>query len=297
MPRFAINSPLDEDFASLNFEEFIEISRGLSISSGAASTGDSRGPDFLELGLSQTFNLRVQANGNALAVTLVSTLNPGDFAPVRLQIISPSETVTAELLERRLHHLRQVYAMAFLVDGGREADLGLVLREHPGADLEHELLSPKDKLVVREAHPGSLILSLIAKSKGAYRALAYVCAVPFAEGRKALLGRVKAGTELAELEVKAKSQDVRLKGADGVISLVKKIETIKDKDTRELIKRRLLGELTGLTTIGGTSTKPLAIDHDAAQDASFTPIVPLPEEPVVERKKTDAKPTRRRNKR
>src|ERR1700722_9602625 len=43
------------------------------------------------------------------------------------------------------------------------------------------------------------------------------CAVPFAEGRKALLGRVAAGTALAELEVLAKVQDIRLKGATGAL--------------------------------------------------------------------------------
>lgn len=156
MPRFVIFQPPRSATSPISFEDFIGISKGLSISSLAASTADSRGPDFLELGLSQTYNLRIQADGDSLLVSLVSTLNPGDFAPVRLEIIGENETVTAELLERRLHHLRQVYAVALLLNGGRESDLARVLRDHPLADLEHDLVAEEDKLIIREANPGSL---------------------------------------------------------------------------------------------------------------------------------------------
>lgn len=181
MPRFVIFQPLRSSTSSISFEDFIGISKGLSISSAAASASNSRGPDFLELGLSQTFNLRIQADGGTLVVSLVPTLNPGEFAPVRLEIIGQNETVTAELLERRIHHLRQIYAVALLIDDGREGDLGRVLREHPFADLEHDLVAEEDKLVIRDANPGSLVLSLIAKTKRAYQALLYTCAVPFAK--------------------------------------------------------------------------------------------------------------------
>jgi len=199
--------------SSIDFEDFVGIAKGLSISSAAASTLDSRGPDFLELGLSRTFNLRIQISGDALVISLISTLNPGDFAPVRLEIIGRGEVVTAELLQSRLHYLRQVYATALLLEDDRANDLAGVLRDNPRADLEHELVAEEDKLIIQDAGSGSLILSLVAKTRKAYQAILYACAAPFAEGRKALLGRVTAGTALAELEVQAKAQDVRLKGA------------------------------------------------------------------------------------
>ena len=190
MPRFVIVQPPRASTSPIDFEDFVGIAKGLSISSAAASASDSRGPDFLELGLSQTFNLRVQASGDALVVSLVPTLNPGEFAPVRLEIIGRNEEVTAELLQRRLHYLRQVYATALLLEDGREGDIADVLRDDPRADLEHDLVAEEDKLVIRDAGPGSLILSLVVKTKKAYRALLYTCAVPFAEGREALLEAV-----------------------------------------------------------------------------------------------------------
>ncbi len=269
MPRFMILQPPRSSANPISFEDFIEISKGLSISSAAASAKESLGPDFLELGLSQIYNLRIQADGDELVVSLISTVNAGEFSPVRLEIIGEDETVTAELLEHRLHHLRQVYAIAFLVNAGRESDLASVLREHPIADLEHDLIAEKDKLIIREATPGSLVLSLVAKSKKAYHALLYACAVPFAKGREALLGRVEAGTALAELEVQAKAQDLRLKGALGVIDLAKKIDCIKDKDTRELIRQRLFNDMAALTSTEVPPSRTPAIGHSPNLGAPF----------------------------
>jgi hypothetical protein len=254
----------------IKFEEFIGISKGLSISSAAASGEGSPGPDFLELGLSRAFNLRIQASGDTLVVSLVSTLNKGEFPPVRFEIIGQDETVTAGLLERRLHHLRQVYAVAFLVDSGRETDLANLLREHPLADLEDALIAEKDKLVIREATPGSLVLSLVAKSKTAYQALLYICGLPFAKGREALLGRITAGTALAELKVQEKTQDLRLKGAHGIIDLAKKLDGIKDKETRELIRKRLFLDVDGLTSTEVPPPKMSAIGYSPDSGPLFS---------------------------
>jgi hypothetical protein len=75
---------------------FAGIAKGLSLRSAAASSLDSRGPDFQKLELSKTCNLRVQAGAGAFVVSLVSKLKPAEFAPVRLEIIHGDEVVTAE---------------------------------------------------------------------------------------------------------------------------------------------------------------------------------------------------------
>ena len=204
-------------------------------------------------------------------MSLVSTLNADEFAPVRLEIIGDDEVVAAELLEHRLFYLRQVYATALLLGDNREDDLAGVLRDDPRADLEHELVAEEDKLVVLDAGAGSLILSLLAKTKAAYQAVLYACAVPFAEGRKALLGRVAAGTALAELEVRAKAQDVRLKGIDGLLGLAKKIDTIKDKDTRELIRQRFLTDLAGFAPTDVSTARPLALERAHTLEIPLVP--------------------------
>jgi hypothetical protein len=246
VPKFVIQHPISsaEDF---DFEDFVKVTRGLFIRSAAASASDSRGPDFLELGLSQTFNLHVEARGDTLVVSLVPTLDRDEFPPVQLEIISHDEVVTAELLQRRLHHLRQVYATALLLGDDRQNALAALLRHDPRADLEQELVAEDDKLVILDASSGSFFLSLIAHTKKAYLAILYACSVPYAEGRKAILGRVTAGTALAELEVQAKAQDLRLKEIHGFLDVAKKIDSIKDKDMRELIRNRLLTDMAELT--------------------------------------------------
>ena len=293
MPRFVVFQPPRSSATPISFENFIGITKGLPISSAATSTEDSRGPDFLELGLNQAFNLRLQADGDTLVVSLVSTLNPGEFAPLRLEIIGANESVTAELLEQRLHHLRQVYAITLLIDGGRESDVARVLRDQPLADLEHDLVSNDDKLVILDASPGSLVLSLIANSKKVYRALLYTCAVPFAKGREALLGKLIAGTALAELEVKAKAQDLRFKGAHEVIDLARKIEAIKDVDTRDLIRKRLLADMAGLTSTEALPSERRAINHNPTLIKSLSDSNDLPQpEPVQLQDKPRSKPKR-----
>jgi hypothetical protein len=126
---------------------------------------------------------------------------------------------------------------------------------------------------------------LVAKTKQAYQAILYVCAVPFAEGRKALLGRVVAGTALVELEVQAKAQDLRLKGAHGILDLAKKIDTIKDDDTRELIRQRLLTDMAGLAATDAPAPKPLALEFSRSFDASIEPLKSRPRAEFVERSK------------
>jgi hypothetical protein len=126
VPRFMIVHHPTSSADPIDFSDFIETTRGLSISSVAASTDESRGPDFLELGLSRTFNLRLQANGNTLIVSLVSTLNADEFAPVRLEVIGRDEVITAERLQRRLYYLRQVViARSFFLNVERDSALRL----------------------------------------------------------------------------------------------------------------------------------------------------------------------------
>ena len=94
----------------------------------------------------------------------------------------------------------------------------------------------------------------------------YACAVPFAEGRKALLGRLSAGTELAELEVRAKEQDLRLQHANSVVDLAKKIDTIKDANTRNLIRNRFLSDISGLASPKSQMPGQPTVEHKPSLD-------------------------------
>lgn len=243
MPRFTITQPPFEAMQEISFEDFVGLCKGLSVTSAAASGEGSRGPDFLEIGLSKTFNLRVQARGGELFVSVVPTLNFGDLPPVRFEIISEGEIVTAELLEHRLYYLRQTYALMFLLESGREEELANLLRAQPQVDIEQALVDENDKLIVQEATPGSLILSLVAKTKVSYQAIIYASSLIFERGREAFLKRVEAKADLARLEVMDRALDLKIKAVDAAIEAAKKLNDIKDESIRAPIKDRFLSDV------------------------------------------------------
>ena len=261
MPKFyliesAVKNPTEVDFA-----DFVQITKGMSISSLAT------GGNFLELGLSKTYNLRLQVGRDGeITASLISTLNKGEMPPVRIELISDDEQVTAELLERRIHALRQVYAMSLVLGDDRERELYDLLLENPHADLEANLVAPEDKLLIQEAGPGSLILTVIAKSKRTYQAVLNACALPYAEGRNALLRRVQADTALKELAVEEKTLDIRLKNAHGIVDVLKKIDSIKNKDERDEIRRSFMNNLSDFSR-----PESPQIEVDEAQSQPFNP--------------------------
>ena len=257
MPRFNIIRPPLRAAREIDFADFIGVSKGLSITSAAASAKGSPGEDYLELGLSKTYNLRIEARGSELFVSLIPTINSDDFPPIRFEIISEGEIVTAELLESRLHHLRQLYALTFLLESGREEEVADLLQEQPSADIERSLVDEKNKLVIREATPGSLIITLVAASKKSYKSIISVCSLPFERGREAFLKNAEAKAELSRLEVRSKSLDINIKAANAIIDLEEKIDNIKNKSTRDLLRNRLRDDFEGMR-VAESSHKSIA---------------------------------------
>lgn len=248
MPKFFTVQFPQRKPNKIDFQDFVNISKGLSISSAAASSDDSSGSDFIELGLSKSYNLRIEARGSELHVSMVS-IRGTDYSPVRFEIIRDDEPVTAELLEYRLYHLRQVYALALLIENGREREVGDLLKKDSHADIESHLVSQEDKLVIQEATPGSLLVTFIAKTKSAQKALSYACAVPFAHGRSALFRILDAKSDLAQLEAADKKLDVRYKNVSNAIELAEKIQNIQDPKVRDLIMGRLLSDVKDMSDV------------------------------------------------
>ena len=64
--------PLQGEQADIDFAHFVEIAKGATIRSTAA------GDDYLEFGLAEQINIRVQTSEvDGVVVTLMSTLNKG----------------------------------------------------------------------------------------------------------------------------------------------------------------------------------------------------------------------------
>ena len=243
--RILYLNPVNDSQFEIDFSVLITLIKGSSITSAALAD------DFFEIGLSDAFNLRVDRS----AIYLMSTLNKGERPPIRLRIMGEGEAHTAGEIERRIHSLRQVYATAFLVNTGRSAKVARILEENPQADLE-ELLSNKDRLFVTAASEGTFWLTVITRTKAAFRSLTAIVPLFYDEGRQALLDRVRAATELQRLGVEEKRMQLTFEQANKLIDLVQKIDKIKDPAIRERVRDSLSSNIGALGNASVSLPKP-----------------------------------------
>jgi hypothetical protein len=242
-----------------NRETLLDLGAFAALVKGAAITSLATADNYIEFGLSDSLNLRIDFGNN---VTLIPTTNRGQTPPVRISIIDSEEVPTAVLVESRLHALRQIYAINFLIDAGHEDDLVKAFSAAAPLDLE-SLLGEEDKLLIKSASTGSFWLTLAAKSTAAWKSLTGIAPLFFEEGRQSVLERVRANTELAKLDVTKKSFDINLQRATALIDLYNKIEKMKDPAVKEKMKAELTRsiEATGNTLLAlpapnGDSTDP-----------------------------------------
>jgi hypothetical protein len=211
----------------LDFGEFASLVKGASITNLTATD------KFVDFWLSDGFLLRIDAQND-----IMLSQNLKFRLPIRLNLIDNNETPTAQLVESRLHALRQIYAIDFLVDAGREIEMAQYVIADSSFDLE-TLIDHENKLFIVSASEGSFWLTVVAKTEEAFKSLRNIVPLFYDEGRQAVLRRVSANTELIELDVESKHVDVEMKKANGLIDLYNKIEKIKDPLVREQLKAKL----------------------------------------------------------
>jgi hypothetical protein len=221
--------PVNNRRSPLSFLELVSLIKGSSIKSMATAN------DFFELGLTDGFNLRIESG---LQLSLFSTLNKGENPPLRLQIIAKDEMPTARLVEERIHALRQMYALSYLLERNRSQEAADVLEKSTAADLE-DRLPPDDRMLISAASEGSFWLTVLTKTKGAFKTLSHIAPLFFEESREAIVRRVRAGTKLKELEAQEKEISLSFQSANKLIDLVKQVDAIKDADTRERVRQAL----------------------------------------------------------
>ena len=216
----------------IDFSTLVSLIKGTSITSLADSD------EFIEFGLSERMNIRLE-NGEddgPVQISLFSTLNVDDVSPVRLQLINDGEAPAAALVERRLRGLRQVYAITLMLDAGRGEELATVLLENPDADLEQSLLRDDERLYLQEAGSGSWWVVALTKLKGAPEKALNGLSIFFGEGRSLLLERARAGTQI-------KIQEAERQRDQRIIELAKALAKIKDPSGKAAIQQRLLSEM------------------------------------------------------
>lgn len=222
MANITFLNPIHDQQYEMDFAELVTLIKGSSIKSMAISE------DFFELGLSDAFNLRIKGRPE---IFLTSTLNKNERPPIRLQVIPEGTAPLAETVERQIHSLRQLYAIAFLINAGRSDEIARTLKSKPNADLEN-LLNKKDRLFITAASEGTFWLTVVTKTGAAFRSLSNIVPLFYNEGRQALLERMRASTDLKKLEVATKFVD-----------LVHKVEKIKNPVVREQVRQALTSNM------------------------------------------------------
>ncbi len=271
MVQFSVRNPAKRYTSRIELEEFDEIVKGTSIL-GVNATGST-----LELLLSEHFRIRLQPDpGGNLQAVLISTLDELELPPLRFKLSVGETTPSAASVEHKIGMLRQAHALITISDSGREDELRNLWDSDPNADPE-ELLFPDDRLFFLAAAPGSLFLTVVTRTKAGFSAAASLLSLFYPEGRDALVRRVRAGTDLRELEVQAKRLDV----AEGLLDLLAKADRIKDPTTRERARRlmdKVVSELASARIRFGEYDSDAAYDVPEADDGEEpdSPLLPKP---------------------
>ena len=240
--RFVVIDPRRSTQVELDFAGFVEVVKGATIRSAAA------GDDFIKLGLAEQINLRFHVSeSGSPTITMMSTLNETDIPPIRLQIIEADEVASAALVETRIRALRQSYAMAYLLQNDGAEALESALATDPNIDIELALIPEAERLFITAAAAGSFWLTIVTKSVKAYNVAKYALALPYKEGREALLRRVEADTRLRELAVEEKHVDLGLKRVKGLVDTLNSIDKIKDESSRKVLRGAFLDNLEQLS--------------------------------------------------
>lgn len=202
----------------VDFGEFFSLVKGMSIKS-AADWGEGR----FEIGLSGGLMLRIFQSDSGLSLNVISTINKDELSPLILTLPSETDQPSAGDLENRLHGLRQLYAIVYLLarDDPRLGLLEKLVKEN-SFDIESNLLEPLERLYIESFAPGSWITTIWAKTKEAKAALTLLAGLVYREGRDNMLRRNMAETRIKEVEAESKEFDLFARKLEYVQKIAKK---------------------------------------------------------------------------
>ena len=248
MPEFKILNPKDQKIFNINFETFLALTKGSSIVNISHSTRS------LHLQMSHGLSLILEAVDNKLEALISPSPQLNDFAPsARIVLLRNGEEPLAYLIEYRLWHVRQAYAIVCLLEENLVDEKSNILRDFHRGDLE-ELLPEEDRLYIIGAGNSSFLLDIAQKGykriKEAPQTALNIISLIYSEGRELVLRQVRAGTklkeldvELKQLEVQEKKDSIQQKKIETVITVSNQISAIKDRTTREILRKRFFESL------------------------------------------------------
>jgi hypothetical protein len=200
---------------------------------------------YLQINMSNNLSFVVQADAKDINILL--SADPDPYMPsARIRLLAQDEEPFASLINLRLWHVRQLYAILALLDDDRLKDAAGQLKSNPYCDLE-SLLSADERLRIIGAGQGSFFLDFATKAydkiKKSPRAALNAIALIFSEGRTLVLRNVKAGTRIREAEAAIKEAEAQKSRLDAMIDAINKIDKIPDKEMRKIMRDAFLENL------------------------------------------------------
>jgi len=246
MAKFTIGEHEFGEVLQSNFEEFISIVKGRSIVS-AADWGEER----FELGLSGDLMVRFFKTDDGTAINLISTRNPDENPSLVIVLGDMPQKIPISVIERKLHGLRTLYAIFYLIYDERARELESYLIRHPQGDVERALLTVEEQIYIESISYGSWILTVWAKTKKAYRAISSVAGLAFERSREAFFRKTEAEARLIEAQAdKQEIENLRERfnlKRDQFDYLLEAIQQMEIPEIREQLKSRIIQATKNLT--------------------------------------------------
>ncbi|SRR6266446_3916836 len=199
----------------------------------------------LRIDMSNGFNFSVPAKSADIEVFLAAPTER-QIPSARIALLARDEEPFAGLINLRLWHVRQLYAILALLEDDRLKDAASQLKSNPYYDLE-SLLPADERLRIIGAGQGSFFVDFATKAydkiKKSPRAALNAIALIFSEGRTLVLRNVKAGTRIREAEAEMKESEVRKYRLDAMIDAINKINEIPDLEVRKIMRDAALEDL------------------------------------------------------
>jgi hypothetical protein len=223
---------------NLDFSDFQSAVKGCAI-----LDAETQGASTI-LQLTENLKLNIETLPDQKTfITIQSTYQPGQSPAIPVQVISNDEQALGSIIESRLFALRQLYAMAYLLENSREDELGEYLYYKPNSDLE-EMLEIEERLKYVAAAPGSLWLTITTIGKFVPATMGALATLSLLFSRPARIELVQMGFE----QLRAAKEDIANKRMEKLIKLTMDAEKIKNPEHKAafltMLGRRLsdLGE-------------------------------------------------------
>jgi len=229
----------DIQFNQIECHEFVNITKGRSIIS-VSDLGSNR----FDIELSGNLLLRFSFGRDNDHISIVNTTTKEEIQPIILSLGDMPKNVSLKIIEKKIKGLRTLYAILYLLQAGREAELESFITKHPYGDIESHLLIEDEKLKIQSISYGSWLLTIWAKTKDAFSAIKSIVFLVFERGREAYLQRMEAEANIAKeksiqesLETARKEFELQRSRMDYVIELSNKMQV---PEVKQILQKKIL---------------------------------------------------------